>query len=26
VTVRVVPTDEDLMVARHTRRIIEQEY
>jgi acetate kinase len=26
VTVRVVPTDEDLMVARHTRRLIEQEY
>jgi acetate kinase len=26
VTVRVVPTDEDLMVARHTRRIIEQEH
>jgi acetate kinase len=25
VTVRVVPTDEDLMVARHTRRLIEQE-
>ena len=24
VTVRVVPTDEDLMVARHTRRLIEQ--
>src|SRR3712207_5125197 len=26
VTVRVVPTDEDLMVARHTRRLIEQEH
>jgi acetate kinase len=26
VTVRVVSTDEDLMVARHTRRIIEQEH
>jgi len=26
VTVRVVPTDEDLMVARHTRRLIEREY
>jgi acetate kinase len=26
VTIRVVPTDEDLMVARHTRRLIEQEY
>ncbi|CAA9485948.1 MAG: Acetate kinase [uncultured Rubrobacteraceae bacterium] len=25
VTVRVVPTDEDLMVARHTRKLIEQE-
>src|ERR687897_341950 len=25
-TVRVVPTDEDLMVARHTRRLIEQEH
>jgi acetate kinase len=25
VTVRVVPTDEDLMVARHTRRLIEKE-
>jgi acetate kinase len=25
VTVRVVPTDEDLVVARHTRRLIEQE-
>ena len=25
VTIRVVPTDEDLMVARHTRRLIEQE-
>jgi acetate kinase len=25
VTVRVLPTDEDLMVARHTRRLIEQE-
>ncbi len=25
VSVRVVPTDEDLMVARHTRRLIEQE-
>jgi acetate kinase len=24
VTIRVVPTDEDLMVARHTRRLIEQ--
>jgi acetate kinase len=24
VTVRIVPTDEDLMVARHTRRLIEQ--
>jgi acetate kinase len=26
VIVRVVPTDEDLMVARHTRRLIEQAY
>jgi acetate kinase len=26
VTVRVVPTDEELMVARHTRRLIEQEH
>src|SRR5215212_712975 len=26
VTVCVVPTDEDLMVARHTRRLIEQEH
>jgi acetate kinase len=26
VTVRVVPTDEDLMVARHTRRLIKQEH
>jgi acetate kinase len=26
VTVRVVTTDEDLMVARHTRRLIEQEH
>ncbi len=26
VTVRVVPTDEDLMVARHTRRLIEQQH
>jgi len=26
VRVRVVPTDEDLMVARHTRRLIEQEH
>ena len=26
VTVRVVPTDEDLMVARHTRRLIEQKH
>jgi acetate kinase len=26
VTVRVVPTDEDLVVARHTRRLIEQDY
>jgi acetate kinase len=26
ITVRVVPTDEDLMVARHTRRLIEQEH
>jgi acetate kinase len=26
VIVRVVPTDEDLMVARHTRRLIEQEH
>jgi len=26
VTVRIVPTDEDLMVARHTRRLIEQEH
>jgi acetate kinase len=26
VTVRVVPTDEDLVVARHTRRLIEQEH
>jgi acetate kinase len=26
VTVLIVPTDEDLMVARHTRRLIEQEY
>ena len=26
VTIRVVPTDEDLMVARHTRRLIEQEH
>jgi acetate kinase len=26
VSVRVVPTDEDLMVARHTRRLIEQEH
>jgi acetate kinase len=26
VTVRVVPTDEDRMVARHTRRLIEQEH
>ncbi len=26
VRVLVVPTDEDLMVARHTRRLIEQEY
>ncbi|MDQ3286526.1 MAG: hypothetical protein M3P92_12670 [Actinomycetota bacterium] len=26
VTVRVVPTDEDLMVARDTRRLIEQEH
>jgi acetate kinase len=26
VTVRVVPTEEDLMVARHTRRLIEQEH
>ena len=26
VTVRVLPTDEDLMVARHTRRLIEQEH
>jgi acetate kinase len=26
VTVRVVPTDEDLIVARHTRRLIEQEH
>jgi acetate kinase len=26
VTVRVVPTDEDLMVARHTSRLIEQAY
>jgi acetate kinase len=26
VTVRLIPTDEDLMVARHTRRLIEQEY
>src|SRR3712207_8934972 len=25
VTVRVVPTDEDRMVARHTRRLIEQD-
>ena len=26
VTVRVLPTDEDLMVARHTRRLIEQQH
>jgi acetate kinase len=26
VTVRVVPTDEDLMVTRHTRRLIEQKH
>jgi acetate kinase len=26
VTVLIVPTDEDLMVARHTRRLIEQEH
>jgi len=26
ITVRVVPTDEDVMVARHTRRLIEQEH
>jgi acetate kinase len=26
VSVRVIPTDEDLMVARHTRRLIEQGY
>ena len=26
VPVRVVPTDEDLMVAWHTRRLIEQEH
>jgi acetate kinase len=26
VSVRVVPTDEDLMVARHTRRLIEQDH
>jgi acetate kinase len=26
VSVRVIPTDEDLMVARHTRRLIEQEH
>src|ERR671933_745917 len=26
VTVRFVPTDEDLMVARHTRRLIDQEH
>src|SRR5215216_331647 len=26
VTVRIVPTDEDLMVAQHTRRLIEQEH
>jgi acetate kinase len=26
VIIRVVPTDEDLMVARHTRRLIEQAY
>ena len=26
VTVRVAPTDEDLVVARHTRRLIEQEH
>jgi acetate kinase len=26
VIVRIVPTDEDLMVARHTRRLIEQEH
>ena len=26
VRVRVVPTDEDLMVARHTRRLIEQDH
>jgi acetate kinase len=26
VTVRIVPTDEDLMVAQHTRRLIEQQH
>jgi acetate kinase len=26
VSVRIIPTDEDLMVARHTRRLIEQEH
>jgi acetate kinase len=26
VTVLIVPTDEELVVARHTRRLIEQEH